>query len=98
MNRAGAELDVVDVLRDRRALTADGAVGVALERDLGERLLERVEEQQPADERVADPRRELERLIRLDRADDPGQDAEHAALGARRRQLGRRRLREEAAV
>ena len=42
--------------------------------------------------------RELQRLVGLKRADDAGQDAEDAALGAARRQLGRRRLREEAAV
>ena len=60
--------------------------------------LERVEEEQPADQRVADPERELQRLVRLERADDAGQHAEHAALGAARRELGRRRLREEAAV
>ena len=59
---------------------------------------ERVEEQQPADERVADPERELQRLGRLDRADHARQHAEHAALGAARGELGRRRLREEAAV
>ena len=44
------------------------------------------------------PSAELERLARLERADDARQDAEHAALGAARRELGRRRLREEAAV
>ena len=44
------------------------------------------------------PGRELDRLVRLQRADDPRQHAEHAAFGARRRELGRRRLREEAAV
>ena len=60
--------------------------------------VERVEQQQPADQRLADAERELERLVRLERADDAGQDAEHAALGARRRELRRRRLRVEAAV
>ena len=93
-----AELDVVDVLGDRRRLAADRAGGVAAELDLGEGGRERVEEEQTADERVADPERELDRLVRLERADDPRQDAEHAALGAARRQLGRRRLREQAAV
>ena len=48
--------------------------------------------------RLADAEQQLERLGRLQRAHDAGQHAEHAALGARRRQLGRRRLREEAAV
>ena len=44
------------------------------------------------------PSDELQRLVRLERADDPGQHAEDAALGAARRQLGRRRGGEEAAV
>ena len=79
-------------------VAADRAVGAALDLHLVELGRERVEEQQPADERLADPGRELDRLVRLQRADDARQHAEHAALGARRRELGRRRLREEAAV
>ena len=55
-------------------------------------------EHQPADQRLADPERQLERLVRLDRADDAREHAQHAALGAARGELGRRRLREEAAV
>src|SRR5207302_308358 len=35
---------------------------------------------------------------RLQRADDAGEDAEHAALGAARGELRRRRLREQAAI
>ena len=49
-------------------------------------------------ERLADAEQELQRLVRLQRADDPGQHAEDAALGAARRELGRRRRGEEAAV
>ena len=94
----GAELHVVDVLGDRRVVPADRALGIATDRDLGERGRERVEEQQPPDQRVADAERQLERLVRLQRADHAGQHAEDAALGAARRQLGRRRLREQAAV
>ena len=93
-----AELDVVDVVGDGRVVAADRALGVAAEADLRELRLERVEEEQAADERLADPERELQRLVGLERADDPGQDAEDAALGAARGQLRRRRLREEAAV
>ena len=54
---ARAKLDVVDVLRDRRVLAADWAVGIAPERDLRERPGERVEHQEAADERLADPER-----------------------------------------
>ena len=97
-HRRVAELDVVDVLGDRRVVAADRAVGVAAHRDLVERRPERVEEEQSPGERVAAAEDELERLVRLERADDPGQHAEDAALRAARRELGRRRLREEAAV
>ncbi len=55
-------------------------------------------EEQAADQRVADAEHELQRLGRLERADDARQDAEHAASAARRRELRRRRLGEEAAV
>jgi len=75
-----------------------GHSGVAAQPHLVERRIERVEQDQPPGRRLADPEEQLERLTRLQRAHDPRQDAEHAALGARRRQLGRRRLREEAAI
>src|SRR6185503_9534363 len=84
--RAGAELDVVDVLGDRRVVAADGAVRVAADRDLAQLRRERVEEEQAPHERLTDAERELQRLVRLQRADDPGEDAEHAALGTRRRE------------
>src|SRR3954471_16037574 len=79
-------------------LAADGAVGIAAKRDLAELGGERIEEEQPAGECVADAEAQLERLVRLQRADDPGQDAEHTALRAARRELRRRRRRKEAAV
>ena len=78
--------------------TADGAVRVAAQPHLVERGVERVEEDQPADRRLADVEQQLQGLVRLQRAHDAGQHAEHSALGARRRELGRGRLREEAAV
>src|SRR4051812_38941879 len=58
----GAELDVVDVLGDRRVLAADGAVCAPLDLPLGELGGKRVEQQEAPDERLADPRRELDRL------------------------------------
>src|SRR3954471_9064613 len=60
--RPGAELDVVDVLRDRRVVAADGAVRVAADRDLAELRGERVEEEETPYERLADAERELQRL------------------------------------
>src|SRR5262249_44068748 len=92
------ELDVVDVLGDRGRVAADGAARVAPDGDLVERSRQRVVEQQAPDERLADLEDELERLRALDRADHAWQDAEHAALGATRCELRRRRLREEASV
>ena len=59
---------------------------------------ERLEEKRASDQRIADPEQELDRLVRLQGSDDPGEHAEHAALGAARCELGRRRLGEEAAV
>src|SRR4051812_2483978 len=79
-------------------LAADGAARVALDPHLVELARERVVDQQPPDQRLADPERELQRLVRLQRADDTRQHAEDAALGARRRELGRRGSGEEAAV
>ena len=75
-----------------------GQVGVAADGDLVERAGQRVVEEQASDERLADPEHQLERLGALDRADHAREDAEHPALGAARRELGRRRLRKKAAV
>ena len=75
-----------------------GQSGIAAQPHLVERRVERVEQDQAADRGLADAEQQLERLARLQRAHDARQHAEHAALGARRRELGRRRLREEAAV
>ena len=90
-----AELDVVDVLGDRRVVAADGAVGIAPHRHLVERRTERVEEEQPPGERVAAVEDQLQRLARLQRADDAGQDAEDASSAQLGAQLG---AGEEAAV
>ena len=49
-------------------------------------------------QRLADAEDQLHRLGRLNRADDAGQHAEHAALGAARHEAWRRRLGIQAAV
>ena len=54
--------------------------------------------QQAPDERLAFAENQLDDLRRLDHADQPGQDAEHAALRAGRNEARRRRFRVEAAV
>ena len=58
--------------------------------DLVDGRVERVEEEQPPGERLAGAEHDLQRLARLERADDARQDAEDAALRAARRELGRR--------
>src|SRR5438093_2624302 len=94
----GAEPFVVDVFGDGRMLAARGALRIAAELDLAEARLERVEEEEASDERLADHEQQLDRLVRLERADDAGKDAEDPRLGAIRCELCRRRLVEEAAV
>ncbi len=96
--RDAAERLVVDELGDRRLVAAHRAVGVLLELQLAPAHAQRVEEQQPADERLAGAEDQLDGLQRLQRADDPRQHAQHAALGAARHQPRRRRLPEQAAV
>src|SRR2546430_2522024 len=81
------------------AVAADrAAFGVAPDLQLGELGGQRLEEQQPADERLALADDQLDRLVRLEQAHDPRQHAEHAVRATRGRQVGRRRLRVEAAV
>ena len=95
---AGAELLVVDVGDLAGVVAAHRAVRIAAQRDLVEARLERVDQQQPADQRLADVQQQLQRLGGLQRAHDAGQHAEDAALGAARGHVDRRRLGEEAAV
>ena len=79
-------------------VAADGAVRIASQLQLAELCCQRVEEEQASDERLSDPERQLERLVRLQRPDHAGQHAEHAALCARGRELRRGRGGEEAAI
>ena len=58
-------------------------LGVLANLDRAVRHLQRVVDHQPADERVADARQQLDRLVDLDGADRRAEHAEHAALGAR---------------
>src|SRR6185369_15538603 len=84
----------------RRAgfVATDRAVHVPLELELGERAVEGIEEQQTAGERLADPEDDLQDLIGLEQAHDPGHHAEHAGHGAAGCERRRRRRRIEAAV
>jgi hypothetical protein len=68
----GAELLVVDELDLAGILAADRALRVAVHLELDELHRERVVAQLAADERIADPEQQLDRLGRLERPDDPG--------------------------
>ena len=81
-----------------RLVGARRAGRVAPEPELGERAVEGIEQQQAADERLADPEQDLEHLVGLEHPHDPGHDAQDAGHGAAGRELGRRRGRIQAAV
>ena len=86
---AGAELDVVDVLGDRRVLATDRALGVLPDRDLVEGGVESSKRRKATGEGLADLEVGLSAsfawTIRRSR-----QDAEHATFGTTRGKLGRR--------
>ena len=75
-----------------------GQSGFFLQLELAEAHGERVDEQKAADERLALAEDELDDLGGLNDADQAGQDAQHAALGAAWNHAGRRRLGIEAAI
>ncbi len=93
-----AKFLVVNQLVDVGVRSAHAAFGILLERDEVEGHVERVVEQQLADQRVADPEQQFERLGGLQRADGARQDAQHPALRAGGDQPRRRRFGEQAAV
>src|SRR5260221_7694860 len=93
-----AERLVVDQLADRGVLAADGAVRIFPQLELAEPQLERVEQHQPADQRIPRPDDPLDGFERLNAADDARQHAEHAAFGATRDQSRRGWLRIEATI
>src|SRR5579871_836729 len=64
--RQAAELHVVDQLRDRRVVAADRALRVAAQLHLAELHRQRVEQQQPPGQGLAQPQNQLDRLDRLD--------------------------------
>src|SRR5439155_5780533 len=73
-------------------------LGVAVDLEHPEALLQRVIGQQAAYERVAQVQEQLDGLHGLDGPDYPRQNAQHTRLGAGRSQLGGRRLGDHAAV
>src|SRR5579862_274733 len=93
-----AEGRVVLKLRDRLFLAAEGTGRVPLEPELREAHGKGVVEEQAADEGLAHAEEDLERLGRLDEADDPREDPEDSPLGAARDEPRGGRLRVEAPV
>ena len=85
-------------LEDRWTVAADRALGITRQLQLPEAHAERVIDDEPADQRLADAEKQLDRFGRLDRADDPGQDAEDACFGAARHEARRRRFRVQAPI
>src|SRR4029077_316406 len=92
------ELFVIDELMNCRVVAANRARRVPAQTQLAEAHAQRVEEQEATGERFADAENELDRLHRLERADDAGENTQDAAFGARRHESGRRWLGIEAAV
>ncbi len=79
-------------------LAAHRAIRIFAQLQLAKLHGQRIEQQQATDKAVAAPQNQLDRLHGLNRADDPRQYAEHAALRARRDEPRRRRLGIQAAV
>src|SRR3990172_7535976 len=96
--RRTAKTFVVDQLRYRGVVSAERTLRIPPQLHDAEVHRERIEQQQPADERLADPKHLLDPLDRLDRAHDSRQSPKHARLRAVRHEAGRWRRREEAAI
>ena len=93
-----AEGVVVDELGHGGIGPADGAVRILADAHLAVVHLEGVIDLQAPQQRIADAGEELDGLGDLDGADARAQDAEYAALGARRHHAGGRGLGVEAAI
>ncbi len=98
MRSDAAKLFIVDQFLDRRLLPANGTLRILTQLELAKLHGPRVKQQQTIDQQIFSTENNLDRFVRLDRADDPGQHAEHATFSTRRHKSGRRRLRIQAAV
>src|SRR5262245_48154172 len=93
-----AELLVIDERLDGRVVAAHRAARVAANLEFLELHLESVIEHEPADERRAFAQDNLDRLGRLDAADEAGEYAQDASFSAARHFARRRRLGIQAAI
>src|SRR5438094_1167632 len=96
--RRAAPRLVVDQAVHRRVLSAQRAGLVLAQLELAEAHVLALEQQVAAYHRTPDVQQVLDRLEGHHAADDPGQDAKHARLGAALHAARRRRLGEQAAV
>ncbi len=78
--------------------SASRAIGILAQLEFAELHVQRIDQQQPANQRLALAQDQLDDFRRLHHADQPGQNAQDSALGAGRHQSGRWRLGIEAAV
>src|SRR5215813_4424504 len=79
-------------------VAADRAIRVLAQLQFAEAQAPGVEQKQPIDHDIGRAENDLNRLVRLDRADDARQHSEHSAFGTGRHQSGWRRLRIKAAI
>src|ERR1700733_14032199 len=87
-----AELLIVDQLCHGGVRAADGAVGILAQLELAEAHVERIDQEQAPDERLAFAEDQLDDLCGLDDADEAGQNAKYAAFRAGGDQPRRRRF------
>src|SRR5579864_6903882 len=77
---------------------ADRSLGILSQLQLAESHRQRIEQQQPADERIAFTDDKFQDFVLLNRTYNSRQHSENASLGARRNQTWRRRFGIQAAV
>src|SRR5262245_3506436 len=92
------ELFVIDQLFDIGIRSADAAMGILLQFHEVERHIQRVVQQQLADQRLADTKQDLQRFGGLQRANGARQHAQYSTLGTRWDESRWRRLREETSI
>src|SRR6266542_2932564 len=93
-----AKLVVVNRRKDCRVFAANGTLSIAPQVKLPKFNLERVEMKQTSNQELADAHNQLDRLNRLQHADNPRQNTEHARLRAVWDCVWWRRLRKTAPV
>src|ERR1044072_7991296 len=98
MRRHAAKLFVIDQFLDRRLLAADRTLRILPQLELAELHRPRIKQQQTIDQQILRAENDLDRLVRLNRADNARQHAEHATFRARGHEPGRRRLRIKTAI